>query len=49
MKMVCGIYCVFFVIVLNDGGITESGTQAALMKQGGRYAEMFKLQAEKYT
>ena len=36
-------------IYLMDGGrITESGTHHELMARGGKYAEMFRLQAEKY-
>lgn len=36
-------------IVLLDGGrITESGTHAQLMEQGGRYAGMFNIQAERF-
>lgn len=36
-------------IFLMDGGrITETGTHSALMKKGGKYAEMFRLQAENY-
>jgi ATP-binding cassette subfamily B protein len=37
-------------IVLLDGGrITESGSHDELMALGGRYAEMFTLQAERFT
>ncbi len=37
-------------IYLMDGGrITESGTHAELMAANGKYAEMFRLQAENYV
>jgi ABC-type multidrug transport system fused ATPase/permease subunit len=37
-------------IVLLDGGrITESGSHAELMALGGRYAELFTIQAERFT
>lgn len=36
-------------IFLMDGGkITETGTHSELMEKGGKYAEMFRLQAENY-
>lgn len=37
------------IIVLNNGGIVEQGTHEQLMKEGGHYAGMFKLQSQWYT
>ncbi len=36
------------ILVLEHGGILEEGTHAALLALGGRYAELFNLQAEAY-
>ncbi len=36
------------IIVLADGGVAEHGTHEELMAQGGRYAELFELQAAGY-
>jgi len=36
------------ILVLADGRIEASGTHAQLMAQGGRYAELFELQAAGY-
>jgi ATP-binding cassette, subfamily B, bacterial len=36
------------IIVLEGGGIIEAGTHQALLDRGGRYAEMFELQAAGY-
>ena len=36
------------IYVLDHGAVIESGTHQALMDQGGRYAEMFTLQAAAY-
>ena len=36
------------IIVLEDGAITEEGSHDRLMVLGGRYAEMFELQASSY-
>ena len=36
------------ILVLNDGRIEASGTHAELIAQGGRYAELFELQASGY-
>jgi ATP-binding cassette subfamily B protein len=36
------------VIVLNDGHVVEDGTHDELLKRGGLYAELFRLQAEGY-
>lgn len=37
------------IYVIENGAIAESGTHEELMELGGKYAYMFKLQAEKYT
>ena len=37
------------ILVLHEGEIVEDGDHASLMKQNGRYAEMFRLQASRYT
>ncbi|MBA3825386.1 MAG: ABC transporter ATP-binding protein [Ktedonobacterales bacterium] len=36
------------IIVLENGGVLEEGTHAELLALGGRYAELFSLQAEAY-
>lgn len=36
------------IVVLRDGRMVESGDHASLMKVGGYYAELFKLQADAY-
>ena len=36
------------ILVLADGKVEASGTHAQLMAQGGRYAELFELQAAGY-
>lgn len=36
------------IYMLQNGAIVESGNHDTLLKQNGKYAEMFKLQAEKY-
>ena len=36
------------IVVLDQGRIVEVGSHAELMAQGGRYARMFRLQAESY-
>jgi ATP-binding cassette subfamily B protein len=36
------------ILVLADGRVEASGTHAALLAQGGRYAELFELQAAGY-
>lgn len=37
------------VIVIENGGIIESGTHKELMASGGKYSEMFRLQASAYS
>ena len=36
------------IIVLENGGVLEEGTHDQLVARGGRYAELFSLQAEAY-
>jgi ATP-binding cassette subfamily B protein len=36
------------IVVLADGVIAEQGTHDELLRRGGRYAELFELQAEGY-
>ncbi len=36
------------IYMLDDGEIIEQGNHAELMKLNGKYAEMFRMQAEKY-
>ena len=36
------------IYVLDDGGLTEEGSHDELMDRDGRYAEMFRLQADAY-
>ena len=36
------------ILLLKDGGILEQGSHDALIRQGGAYAELFKIQAERY-
>jgi ATP-binding cassette subfamily B protein len=36
------------IVVLADGSIAEEGTHEQLTRAGGRYAEMFELQAASY-
>ena len=36
------------IYMLEKGRIIEEGSHAELMKKGGKYAEMFNMQAEKY-
>jgi len=37
------------IIVLEDGRVTEQGSHEELMTSGGRYAELFTLQASRFT
>ena len=37
------------ILVLHEGEIVEDGDHASLMERNGRYAEMFRLQASRYT
>lgn len=36
------------ILVIDDGHIIEQGTHDALLKQNGKYAQLFRLQASKY-
>jgi ATP-binding cassette subfamily B protein len=36
------------IVVVADGRISEFGTHADLLRAGGRYAELFELQARAY-
>ena len=37
------------ILMFDEGKIIESGSHSELMKQNGKYAQMFRLQAEKYS
>ncbi|MGA5702704.1 ABC transporter ATP-binding protein [Peterkaempfera bronchialis] len=37
------------IVVLADGKVAESGTHEQLMERGGRYAELFTIQAERFA
>ncbi len=37
------------IVVLADGGVAEDGDHDTLLASGGRYARMFRLQAERFT
>ena len=37
------------IYLIEDGGVAEVGTHADLMAQNGKYAEMFRRQAENYS
>ena len=37
------------VVLIEDGVVGEYGSHEELMRRGGRYAEMFRAQAESYT
>jgi ATP-binding cassette subfamily B protein len=37
------------IVVISDGRVREDGTHVELMAAGGRYAEMFRLQAGRFT
>ncbi|MFC7665205.1 hypothetical protein ACFQWF_24595 [Methylorubrum suomiense] len=36
------------IVVLGDGRVQEAGTHEELVRNGGRYAELFELQAAAY-
>jgi ATP-binding cassette subfamily B protein len=36
------------ILVLEDGRITERGSHAELMARGGRYATLYRMQAQRY-
>jgi ABC-type multidrug transport system fused ATPase/permease subunit len=36
------------IVVLEDGGVIEQGSHAELMRLDGRYAKMFRSQAQGY-
>jgi ATP-binding cassette subfamily B protein len=37
------------IYLMEHGRVIEEGTHASLMEQGGKYAEMFRMQAENYS
>jgi len=43
------VYLADTIVLLEGGKITEQGTHRALMAQNGRYAALYRLQAEKYA
>lgn len=44
-----GVMMVDTIVLLDKGAVIESGTHDTLMAQNGKYAEMYRLQAEKYV
>ncbi len=44
-----GVMMVDTIVLLDKGAVIESGTHEVLMAQNGKYAEMYRLQAEKYV
>ena len=36
------------IVVLEEGAVVEEGTHSELLAGGGRYAELFRLQAERF-
>jgi len=44
-----GVMMVDTIVLLDKGTVIESGTHDTLMAQNGKYAEMYRLQAEKYV
>ncbi len=37
------------IVLIDNGAVIESGTHAELMSRNGKYAEMYRMQSEKYT
>jgi len=37
-----------FIVVLDGSRVAESGTHEALLAQGGKYAELYRIQAAAY-
>ena len=46
---ICNLIDMHRILVLSGGRIAEDGSHRELMNKGGIYANMFRLQADKYV